>query len=140
MSSSLQPHGLYSSWKSPGQNTGGGSLFLLQGIFPTQELSQCLLQYLVSYRHFKFEWTHQLLQTRWQRCFLEACFSWRAFSCSRLLRVGCLIDSPVNSLKQHAQMWHMLPLKPKEAQQPLFHLSPSSQETIFRKSSQSINI
>ena len=32
----LQPHGLYSPWNSPGQNTGGGSLSLLQGIFPTQ--------------------------------------------------------------------------------------------------------
>jgi len=32
----LWPHGLYSLWKSPGQNTGVGSLFLLQGIFPTQ--------------------------------------------------------------------------------------------------------
>ena len=27
----------YSHWNSPGQNTGGGSLTLLQGIFPTQE-------------------------------------------------------------------------------------------------------
>ena len=33
---SLQPHGLYSSLNSPGQNTGVGSLSLLQGIFPTQ--------------------------------------------------------------------------------------------------------
>ena len=31
----LQPHGLYSPWKSPGQNTGVGSLSLLQGILPT---------------------------------------------------------------------------------------------------------
>ena len=36
MSDSLQPHGLHSPWKSPGQNTGEGSLSLLQGIFPTQ--------------------------------------------------------------------------------------------------------
>ena len=35
----LQPHGLYSPWNSPGQNTGLGSLFLLQGIFPTQGLN-----------------------------------------------------------------------------------------------------
>ena len=28
-------YGLYSPWNSPGQNTGVGSLFLLQGIFPT---------------------------------------------------------------------------------------------------------
>ena len=36
MSYSLWPHGLYSPWNSPGQNTGVGSLSLLQGIFPTQ--------------------------------------------------------------------------------------------------------
>ena len=36
MSNSLQPHGLYSPWNSPDQNTGMGSLSLLQGIFPTQ--------------------------------------------------------------------------------------------------------
>ena len=36
MSYSLLPHGLYSSWNSPGQNTGVDSLSLLQGIFPTQ--------------------------------------------------------------------------------------------------------
>ena len=32
----LRHHGLYSPWNSPGQNTGVGSLSLLQGIFPTQ--------------------------------------------------------------------------------------------------------
>ena len=32
-----QPHGLYSPWNSPGQNTGVGSLSLLQRIFPTRE-------------------------------------------------------------------------------------------------------
>ena len=34
MSDSLQPHGLYSQWNSPGQDTGVGSLSLLQGIEP----------------------------------------------------------------------------------------------------------
>ena len=43
MSDSLWPHGLYSPWNSPHQNTGVGSLSLLQWIFPTQELNQCLL-------------------------------------------------------------------------------------------------
>ena len=32
----LPPHGLYSPWNSLGQNTEVGSLFLFQGIFPTQ--------------------------------------------------------------------------------------------------------
>ena len=36
MFDSLQPHGLYSPWNSPGQNIAVGSLSLLQGIFPTQ--------------------------------------------------------------------------------------------------------
>ena len=39
MSDSLQPHGLYSPWNSPGYNTGVGSLSLLQGIFLTQGLN-----------------------------------------------------------------------------------------------------
>ena len=33
------PMKLYSPWNSLGQNTGVGSLSLLQGIFPTQEKS-----------------------------------------------------------------------------------------------------
>ena len=44
MSNSLQPHGLYSPWNSPGQNTGVGSRSLLQGIFPTQGSNSGLLR------------------------------------------------------------------------------------------------
>ena len=40
VSNSLRPHGLYFS---PGQNTGVGSLSLLQAIFPTQGLNPGLL-------------------------------------------------------------------------------------------------
>ena len=36
MSNSLGPHGLHSPWNSPSQNTGVGTLSLLQGIFPFQ--------------------------------------------------------------------------------------------------------
>ena len=39
VSDSLWPRGLYSPWNSLGQNTGVGSLSLLQGIFPTQGLN-----------------------------------------------------------------------------------------------------
>ena len=39
----LWPHGLYSPWNSPGQNTGVGSCYLLQGIFPTQGSKPSLL-------------------------------------------------------------------------------------------------
>ena len=43
LSNSLQLHGLYSPWNSLGQNTGTGSLSLLQGIFPTQGSNPGLL-------------------------------------------------------------------------------------------------
>ena len=43
MSNSLRPHGLYSPWNSPGQNTGAGSLSLLQVIFLTQGSNPGLL-------------------------------------------------------------------------------------------------
>ena len=36
VSSSLRPHGLYSLWNSPYENTGVSNLSLLQGIFPTE--------------------------------------------------------------------------------------------------------
>ena len=54
VSDSLQPHGLYSPRNSPGQNTGVGSLSLLQGIFPTQGSNPGLLhcrQILYQLRH-----------------------------------------------------------------------------------------
>ena len=45
VSESFRPHGLFSPWNSPGQNTGVGSLCLLPGIFQTQGsnpgLSRC---------------------------------------------------------------------------------------------------
>ena len=37
---SLRPHGLHSPWKSPGQNTGVGSLSLFQGIFKARDWTQ----------------------------------------------------------------------------------------------------
>ena len=40
VSDSLRPHTLYSPWNPPGQNTGVGSLSLLQGIFPTRDRTQ----------------------------------------------------------------------------------------------------
>ena len=43
VSNSLRQHALYSPWNSPGQNTGVGSLSLLQGIFSTQGSNPSLL-------------------------------------------------------------------------------------------------
>ena len=46
VSNSSRPHGLYSSWNSPDQNTGVVTLSLFQGIFSTQgsnpDLPHCM--------------------------------------------------------------------------------------------------
>ena len=49
------PHGLYNPWNSPGQNTGVGSLSLLQGIFPTEGLNPGLLHC----RRILYQLTHK---------------------------------------------------------------------------------
>ena len=56
---SFRPHGLYSPWNSPGQNTGVGSLSLLQGIFSTQRSNPGLLHcrrilYQLNHKRFFF--------------------------------------------------------------------------------------
>ena len=51
----LRPHGLYSPWNSPGQNTGVGNHFLLQGIFPTQRLNPGILHC----RQILYQLSHQ---------------------------------------------------------------------------------
>ena len=58
MSDSVQPHGLYSPWNSPGQNTGVGSLSLLQAIFPTQALNPGLLLC----RQILYQLSHKVLK------------------------------------------------------------------------------
>ena len=61
VSDSLQPHGLYSPWNSPDQNTGVGSLSLLRGIFPIQGSNPGLLHcrwilYQLSHKGSPVEW------------------------------------------------------------------------------------
>ena len=63
MSDILRPHGLYSPWNSPGQNTGVGSLSLPQGIFPIQGSNQGLphcrwILYQLSYISLSFKHTY----------------------------------------------------------------------------------
>ena len=61
------PHGLYSPWNSSGQNTGVGSLSLLQGIFPTQGsnpgLPHCRwILYWLSHKGSPYLWTSYSLK------------------------------------------------------------------------------
>ena len=50
-----RPHGQYSPWNSPGQNTGVGNLSLLHRIFPTQGLNLGLLHC----RQILYQLSHQ---------------------------------------------------------------------------------
>ena len=55
VSDSLRPHGQYSPWNSPGQNTGVGCRSPLQGIFPTQGSNLGLLHC----RQILYQLSHQ---------------------------------------------------------------------------------
>ena len=89
VSNSFWPHGLCSPWNSLGQNTGGGSLSLLQGIFPTQGLNPSHLhcrQILYQLRHklspfMANRWGRGRGRKRWQTL-----FSWTQNHCRWWLR------------------------------------------------------
>ena len=65
------PHGLYSPWNSPGQNTGAGSLFLLQGIFPTQGPNPSLLHCRQILYQLSCEGSPESVWTLSNRCLLK---------------------------------------------------------------------
>ena len=62
VSDSLQPHRLYSPWNSPGQNTGMGSLSLLQGIFPVPGSNSGF----PNCRQILYQLSHQGAQEHWR--------------------------------------------------------------------------
>ena len=55
LSDSLRPHGLYSPWNSPGQNTRMGRYSRLQGIFPSQGSNPGLLHYRWIFYHLSYQ-------------------------------------------------------------------------------------
>ena len=86
VSDSLRPHGLYRPWNSLGQDTGVGSLSLLQGIFPTQGLNPGLPHC----RQLLYQLSHQgssrILE--WIAC----PFSSRSSQPRNWTRVSCIAD------------------------------------------------
>ena len=61
VSNSLRSHGLYSLWNSSSQNTGVGSLSLLQAIFPTQGSNPDL----PCWRQILYQLSHREAQEYW---------------------------------------------------------------------------
>ena len=84
VSDSLQPHGLYSPWNSPGQTTGVGSLSFLQGIFPIQGLNPGLPHC----RWILYQLTHKRSPTILE--WVAYPFSSRSFSPRNQTEVSCI--------------------------------------------------
>ena len=84
VSNSLRPPGLYSPWNSPGQNTGVGSLSLLQGIFPTQGSNPGLLHC----RWILYQLSHK--GSPWILEWVAYLFSSRSFQPRNWTGVSCI--------------------------------------------------
>ena len=104
MSNSLLPHGLVSPWNSPVQNTGLGSLFLLQRIFPNQGLSWGILHC----RRILYQLNHSSIQ-----------FCSVAQSCPTFCNP---MDFSTPSLPVHPNSWSLLKLLSIELVMPSNHL------------------
>ena len=84
VSDSWWPHGLYSPWNSPGQNTGVGSLSLLQGIFSTQGSNTGLLHCRWILYHLTIREAQEIL--KWVAYPFSSGYSWPR----NRLRVFCI--------------------------------------------------
>ena len=87
-------------WNSPGNNTGVGSISLLQGIFPTQELNRGLLHcrwilYQLSYQGYTYFFP-QILFPFAGNCFLKCsvCSSFFSFLVFHLTYITLLVLVP----------------------------------------------
>ena len=127
MSNSLGPHGLYSSWNSPGQNIGVGSLSLLQGIFPTQGsnpgLSHCRpILYPLSHKGSPriLEWVAYPFSSRTSRP-----RNWTGVSCiARGFFTNWAIREALSELSCTLKMGRSLYCN-RSKRTPLVHLHPS---------------
>ena len=86
MSDSLQPHGLYGPWKSPGQNIGVGSLSLLQGIFPIQGLNPGLPHC----KHILYQLSHKGMKANLKLCL--PCMDNTCYTCPVLFYLAELLE------------------------------------------------
>ena len=117
VSDSLWSPGLHSPWNFPGQNIGVGSLSLLQGIFPIQELNQGILHcrwilYQLSYEgspgcllvklNFFLFWVYiplpQWFCSHWNLALICSCFM--AFKAEFFKSIG------LESRKPGFKSWH----------------------------------
>ena len=92
-------------WNSPGQNTGVGSLSLLQGIFPTQGLNPGLLhcrQVLYQLSHREVQELNKTLPKIWNHPWSTECY---------LLLWLLNLKNVLHTLKHHDNQVIMWPIK-----------------------------
>ena len=95
MSDSLRPHGLYSPWNFPGQNTAVGSLSLLQGIFPTQGSNPGFLHC----RQILYQLSHKGNYNCWNHIWLNiiGTCSWKYFNTESINQFSWRWINSINS-------------------------------------------
>ena len=118
VSDSLWPHGLYSPWNSPGQDTEVGNLSLLQGIFPTQGSNPGLPHC----RQILYQLSHKgspFYQRTLLNFFLISFFLFLAFSVQ-------FSHSVVSDSLQPHGLWHARPSCPSPTPRVYSNSCPSS--------------
>ena len=81
---SLWPHGLYSPWNLADHNTGVGSCFLLQGIFPTQGSNPGLPYWMQIIYHLSHQGSPTILE------WVAYPFSWGTSPPRKWASVSCI--------------------------------------------------
>ena len=123
VSSFLWPYWLYSPWNSPGQNTGVGSLSLLQGIFPTQGSNpslppcrQILYQLIyIAYKCFSYIWFcfnpfKSVPGRKFEDCLWnDHLYYSRLYSIIILCVYKCVCERETERENEQIWLWHVLP-------------------------------
>ena len=115
VSNSLRAHWLYSPWNSPGQNSGVGSLSLLQGIFLTQGSNPGLLHcrqilYQLSHKGSPriLEWVPYPFSRRssWPRSWTRVSCIVNWFHIGKGVHQGCILSPCLFNLYAEYIMWN----------------------------------
>ena len=131
MSDSLWPHGLYSPWNSPGQNTRVGRHSLLQGNFPMQGLNPGLphcrqILYQMSHQGSS-EWVKGMDKCAGDPDFHSHCTTHNHMTISSSVAQSCpALFDPMDSARQASlsitNPWSLLKLMPIKSVMPSNHL------------------
>ena len=139
MFDSSRPHGLYIPWNSLGQNTGVGSLSLLQGILPIQGLNPGLphcrqILYQLSHKGSLriLEWVAYSFSSRSSRNRNQTRVSYIAgrFFTNWALREALELTSSHENTKITINCWTTIDKKDWNLPKEIFHIQRQDSKTI----------